>query len=157
ACGAEEDHVGGLELRERDPLRRGNLAAHRVRRPTFEDVRELSFVRIRLELVDAPDEARAVEAAVYLPPVRRVRRLALAAPDVGKADESHRGVEDLLLPGRVDRQDERLCGFLDRGDVPLAELEDARGGVRGLGVRGRLARRELELVERRRMVRPQAE
>ena len=49
------------------------------------------------------------------------------------------------------RQPSTLCG------LPLAEAQDARGGVGGLGVGCGLAGRELELVQRGRMVRSQTE
>src|SRR6266849_2317679 len=85
AVGSEEDDVGGLELLERDALRGGHFSAHRVRRPALEHVREGAPVRVLLDLVDAPDESRAVEAAVDLRPERRVGgfgELALPTPDV---------------------------------------------------------------------------
>src|SRR5262249_13949163 len=55
---AEEDHVRGLQFLEADPLRLRDLDAHRVRRPALDRRGEGSLVRVALELVHAPDEAR---------------------------------------------------------------------------------------------------
>ncbi len=63
---AEEDEVAGLELRERDSLRRLDLAAHRVGRAALEGRGERVGAGVGLQLVDAPDEAGAVEAARHL-------------------------------------------------------------------------------------------
>src|SRR2546423_10537557 len=82
---AEEDDVAGLELRVRDPLGRRHLAAHRIGRPAAEGLREGGGAGVGLELVDAPDEAGAVEAAPCLDVERALRALARPAPDVGEA------------------------------------------------------------------------
>src|SRR5262245_23777266 len=71
AAGTEEEDVRRLELRERDALRPRHLAAHLVRRAPAEHARELSFAGVLLQLVDAPHEAGAVEAAVRLDAERR--------------------------------------------------------------------------------------
>src|SRR5689334_24376599 len=92
---AEEDDVGRLEARQSDALRLRHLAAHLVGRAPAENGGERAFVRIRLQLVDAPDEAGAV-----VPPARGdselgLRTVARAAPDVGHADARDRRREDL--------------------------------------------------------------
>src|SRR5207244_3387155 len=60
---AEEDDVARLDARERDPLGRRHLAAHRIGRPAAERLRERRRAGVRLELVHAPHETRTVEAA----------------------------------------------------------------------------------------------
>src|SRR2546429_507283 len=70
----EEEDVGGLEYRDGNAFCDWNLAAHRVGSPTLEHVRERAPVRVLLDLVDAPDESRAVETAVDLPAERRLGR-----------------------------------------------------------------------------------
>src|SRR5215218_685335 len=123
AGGAEEEHVAGLQLGEADPPRARHFTAHLVRCPAFDGRRQRCAAGVRLQLVDAPDEAGAVEATGRLDAERRLWLLARAAPDVGEADEA----------------------------------QDPRGGVRGLGARDRVARKELEVVLGRRVVRAQAE
>src|SRR5439155_24167091 len=107
AAVAEEDHVGRLELCEPDPLRPWHLAAHLVRRPPAEDGREGAFAGIQLPLVDAPDEARAVVAALGRHTEGDLRAVAFAAPHVGHADAREGGREDPLLPVAELRQLER--------------------------------------------------
>src|SRR5207342_450993 len=99
AVRAEEQEVARCQLRERDPLRARHLAAHRVRRPALDRRAQRGAARVLLELVDTPDKARAVEAAAGLDSERRLGLLAGAAPHVREADEAHRGVENLRLPG----------------------------------------------------------
>src|SRR5207302_4305512 len=98
ATGPEEEHVGRLELGDRNSLRPRNLAAHLVGRAALDRLGEVPFARIRLELVDAPDEARAIEPARCSDAERRLTSLARPAPDIGVTDEPHRRVEDPLLP-----------------------------------------------------------
>src|SRR5438876_3761612 len=71
AC-AEEEDVAGNEVRCGDPLRLRDLAAHLHRGPSFQRLRELRRARVRMELVDLPDEAGAVEAAARLDAERRL-------------------------------------------------------------------------------------
>src|SRR5258706_841615 len=82
AAVTEEDHVGGLELRQADSLRLRNLAAHLKRRPAAEHRGKVAFVGIGLELVDAPDEAGAVVAAPRRDAELRLGPVARPAPDV---------------------------------------------------------------------------
>src|SRR5262249_56545893 len=84
AVRAEEEDVGGLELRECDPLCRLDLAAHGVGRAALQRRPECVRAGVGLELVDAPDEARAVETARHqLPrPEGILWALARSAPDV---------------------------------------------------------------------------
>src|SRR5205814_10091095 len=107
--------------------------------------------------VDAPHKAGAIEAALRLAAVWRRAVLALATPDVRVADEANGRLQDSLLPGRQrgEREGRRL--HLERGNLPARQAEDPRGRERGLGACRRLAREKLEVVLRRRMVRPQAE
>ena len=60
---AEEHHVCGLELRGRDEVTLWHLAAHLVRGAAAQHSRKTALAGVRRELVDAPDEPRAVEAA----------------------------------------------------------------------------------------------
>src|SRR4029079_6672843 len=155
--GAEEDEVARLQLRERDPLRPRHLSAHLVGRAALDGPVERGATRVRLKLVDAPDEARAVEAASRLDAEWRLRALARAAPDVGKADEANRGVQYALLPITERRKREgRSCSF-DGLLLPDAEEQDWRSRVGGLRPGHRIRRQELEVVVLRRMVRAQPE
>src|SRR5204863_8936167 len=89
---AEEEDVARRELREADPLRARNLAAHLVRRPALDRVVQRSPAGVLLQLVDAPDEAGAVEPAPGLHAERGFGRLVRAAPDVWIAHEAHGGI-----------------------------------------------------------------
>src|SRR5436190_1552195 len=64
---AEEEDVAGSELGEADPLRGRDLPAHLVGGASLDRRGERGAAGIGLQLVDPPDEARAVEAAVRLP------------------------------------------------------------------------------------------
>src|SRR6266540_5604245 len=124
---AEEDDVARLQLGVRDPPGRRDLAAHRVRRPALERVGEPARAGIRLELVDAPDEAGAIEAAGCLMSEWGLGALARPAPDVGVADEAERSGEDALLPSRERRQDERGGGVASVLRLPAVEAEHLGG------------------------------
>src|SRR5204862_6735596 len=65
-CGAEEEDIARGELREADPLRTRDFAAHLVRGPALDRVVQGGATRVLLQLVHAPDEAGTVEAAVGL-------------------------------------------------------------------------------------------
>src|SRR2546423_4692746 len=106
----EEHDVCRLELGEGDPFGTRDLAAHRIRRAPAEHVGEGAFAVVALELVDAPDEPRAVEAASRPDAERGLGALARAPPDVREADERERGGQDPLLPGREHGEGERRCG-----------------------------------------------
>ena len=149
-CCAEEDEVAGLELRERDPLCRLDLAAHRVGRAALEGRGERVGAGVGLQLVDAPDEAGAVEAARHLLAGRErvLRPLARPAPDVGVADEGDRRLEQVVLEAGHGRELERRGELCHPVGLPAAEGEDARGGEGGLGARGRVGGPELEGVLR---------
>src|SRR6266404_8818144 len=95
---SEKKNVARLELVERDPRALGHFAAHLHRRTAADRFLELGPPRVRLQLVDAPHEAGAVEASRRLYAERRLGLLARAAPDVRVADERHRRAEDLALP-----------------------------------------------------------
>src|SRR5262249_13551908 len=121
-----------------------DLDAHRVRRPALDRRGEGSLVRVALELVHAPDEARAVVAAARGDAEVDLGAVARAAPDVRHPDLRERDREDLALPvvelrERKGRREARALG-----DLPAvgeeAEVEDLRGRVRGLGA-GRLVLR----------------
>src|SRR4051812_42688045 len=154
---AEEDDVGGLELRECDPPGRRHLAAHLVRRPAAERRGQRARAGIPLELVDAPDEARAVVAAARRHAERRLRAVRLAAPDVGHADLRDGAVEDPPLPVGERRQGEGLRRGLDARDLPVGEVEDLRDRIGRLRAVRRVLRPQLEGVLVRRVVQAQPE
>src|SRR6478672_9971718 len=143
-------------MAERDSFGRGHFAAHRKGCPTLERLRQRRASGIRLELVDAPDEARAVEASRSLDAGRRLGVLAGATPDVGVTDEANSSFQDACLPGRENWQLERLNESLDIRGLPAGEAQDLRRGVRGFCPRRRLARKQFEGIELCRMVGPQA-
>ena len=142
-------------------MRARYFAAHLHRRPAVEHVREAGLIRVGGELVDAPDEAGAVEAE---------RALARPAPHVGIADVGERGRDDAPLPGSELRQLElrgrslRLLDLPARGEVggrgrgarapvlrpppvvPAAEAEDLRERIGSFRACRRLLGLELELV-----------
>src|SRR3954471_18309119 len=155
--GAPEEHVGGLEVRERDAPCGRHLAAHREGRPSLEGGRECGATRIGLELVDAPDEPRAIEAPAGLDAERSLRLLARSAPDVGVADEAGCGLQHPVLPRRESGQHEGVCELLDLLRLPVAEAQDLGGRVRGFRASRRLTGEQLERVELSRMIRAQAE
>src|SRR3954453_15719262 len=123
---AEEEHVTGRELGEADPLGAPDLAAHLVRRAALDRRGEGRAAGVGLQLVDAPHEAGAVEAAVGLDAEGRLRLLARAAPDVREADEADGCVQPFRLPGGEGRQLEGRGPVLDRLGLPAAETQDAR-------------------------------
>src|SRR3954471_10286238 len=96
--GAPEEHVGRLEVPERDALCGRHLAAHREGRASLEGGRQCGAARVGLELVDAPDESRAIEAPGCLDAERSLRLLARSAPDVGGGDEAGCGLQHPVLP-----------------------------------------------------------
>src|SRR5207302_10356574 len=106
AAVTEEEEVGRLDARRLDAPAAWNFAGHRRGGAAAEDIRKLRRARIRLDLVYAPGEARAVEAAARLRAEGRVRRLALAAPHVWEADEADRSREHASLPWRQGRKRE---------------------------------------------------
>src|SRR6266487_5364377 len=128
-------------MAERDPFRRRHLAAHRKGCSPFQGLRQRRASGIRLELVDAPDEARAVETTWSLDASRRLGILAGATPDVGVADETNGGFQDARLPGRQTRQLERLCELLDPCGLPAGEAQDLPRRIRRLRSCRRLARK----------------
>src|SRR5439155_4803453 len=146
AVEAEEDDVGRLELREGNPLGARDLPAHSVGRSSAQDVGECALAVVALELVHAPDEAGAVEAATRLDAEGRLGALARAAPDVRVADEGEGGGEDAALPRRQRRENERRGRGLDGGNLAAAEAEDARRGIGRLGPGGGVGGAELEVV-----------
>src|SRR5580765_4637357 len=97
---AEEEDVPRGQLLQRDPKLFRHLAAHLHGRAALDDVREVRGAGIRVELVDVPDEARAVEAARSADSERSLWPLARAAPDVREADQRDGCVQDLRLHRR---------------------------------------------------------
>src|SRR5262249_16680496 len=118
-------------------------------------------VGVALELVDAPDESRAVVAAARRDAEVDLRPVARASPDVRHPDLREGDIEDLALPVVDHRQGERAGEALHLADLPAvsakAEAEDLRRRVRRLGAGRRILRPELEEVLRRGVVQPQAE
>src|SRR5207248_3769454 len=105
-------------LRERDPLRARHLDAHRVRRPALDRRGEGPLLRIALELVDAPDEPRAVVTAACWDAEVDLRTVARPAPDVRHPDFRDRDRQDLALPVVQLREGERVGETLHLGDLP---------------------------------------
>src|SRR5581483_10890468 len=97
-----------FEPRVRDALLGLDLAAHRVGGAPLERVRERGADGVGRELVDAPDEARAVETTGDGRAEWLLRFLACARPDVGVADQRDGLVQDRLLRGGCRIGDERL-------------------------------------------------
>src|SRR4029450_11070011 len=71
----EEEDVAGHKAPDGDPLRAPDLSAHLVRGAAAERARKLWRARVSGELVDAPDEAGAVETAPGRDAERRLRTL----------------------------------------------------------------------------------
>src|SRR5262249_23281536 len=92
---AEEDDVRRLQLLEGDPLPARDLDAHRVRRPALDRRGERALVRVLLELVDAPDEARAVVAAARVDSELGLCAVLRPTPDVRHPDLREGDLEDL--------------------------------------------------------------
>ena len=133
------------------------LAAHVVGRAAPEDVLELRRAGERVRLVDAPGEARAVEAASGADAEQGLGELGGAAPDVRVADERDGALEDVALPGREGRKGE---GLGERGDgvaLPVAQVEQLGERVRGFRARGDVLRPELAAVVDRCVVEAKAE
>ena len=128
AAGPEEHDVGRREAGGLDAHALRNLAGHRRGGSAAQDIRQLRGAGIGLDLVDAPDEPGAVESALRLGAVRRLGRLALAAPDVGVADEPDGGRQDLALPRSQQRK-------LERGRCVRRPLASASPRARGAGRR----------------------
>src|SRR6185503_7335070 len=112
---------------------------------------------IGLQLVDPPDEAGAVEAAVGPDVERGFLLLAQAAPDVGKADEADGRVQHACLPGAELGQLEGGGRVLDELRLPALEAQDLGYGVGGLGAGDRVGGKKLEVVVSGGMVRAQPE
>ena len=175
----EEEDVARLELRRPDAVAPRHLAAHLHRRAAAERVGEVALPGIRGELVDLPDEARAVEPGAA----------AGARPDVGVADVRDGRGEDARLPGgeagqregagrgpgrgelrrrsQVDGADRggrlptvasclRLVGG-GRSRRRRCEAEDPRDRVGGVGARRGPVRERLEAVLVGGQIRPQPE
>ncbi len=110
---AEEHDVGGLQLRCGEQVALGHLAAHLVGRAPSQHARKAPLARIRRQLVDAPDEARAVEAAGRRDAEQRLLGRARPAPDVRVADVGDRRRQDAALPRREVGQREGGRGLPD--------------------------------------------
>src|SRR5215210_2044463 len=145
---ALEDQVTRLEVLELlDPPAGRHLARHLVGRAAAEDGGQRGGTGERLQLEDAPDEAGAVEAAGQLLPVPELlSRLGGAAPDVGRADEGDRALQDLALRVAQLRQDELLGRRANLILLPTREVEQPGQRVGGLGARRRIVEAELERV-----------
>src|SRR4051812_2570162 len=139
AGGAPEENVSRLQTREGNALRRRHFAAHGKGRPALQGGCERALAGVGLELVNAPHEAGAVEAAGRLDAEGRLLGLARAAPHVRIADEPNRGFQDSHLPGRVRWQFDALGELGHLLGLPVAETQDLRRRVGGLGTRRRLA------------------
>ena len=119
---------------------------------------QLRRARVRLQLVDTPDEAGAVEAAGRLDAERRLRLLARAAPDVRIADERDGSAEDLALPrGRapVARRSSAASRTASVSQPPKPRIRAAE--KRGLRASRRVPGQQLERVLSGGMVRAEAE
>ena len=141
------------------PIRceRGTSPLIVVGRPAAEDGGEVALVGVGLELVDPPDEPRAVVAAARGDAERRLRPVGRAAPDVRHPDPADGGREDPLLPVGERGQCEGVGEALDARGLPVVEVEHLRGGVRRLGAGRRVVREQLERVLVRRVVEAQPE
>src|ERR671934_1456236 len=157
AARAPEEDVTGLQVCNGDSLRGRDFAAHRKRRSPLQRAGKRRAPWIRLQLVDAPDEAGAVEPTWGPNSERRLGPLARAAPDVGEADELNRRLEDAVLPCSQGRELELLGERLDFPRLRAAEGQDAGGGVGGFGARRGLIRQQLERIELRGVVDPEPE
>src|SRR5215831_5535502 len=155
--GPEEDEVARRELREADPLRARNFAAHLVRRSALDRGVQCGSAGIRLQLVYPPDEAGAVEAAACLHAERRLGLLARSTPDVREADELDGRVEHALLPGAERWQRERGDRIFGVLLLPAAEAQDLGDRVGGFRTRDGVAREQFEVVVLRRVVRAKTE
>src|SRR5207237_911221 len=105
-------------------------------RTAAQDGCEVAFARVGLELVDAPDEPRAVEAAARGDAECRLRPVTLAAPDVRHPDPAHGGGQNALLPVGQHRDGERIGEALDVRGLPVGEVEQLSGGAGGSGAGG---------------------
>src|SRR5919204_2484374 len=94
AGSAPEEDIARLQSRKGDPLGDRHLAAHRESRAALQRRLQRRAAWVRLELVDAPHEAGAVETAGGLDSERRLGILARAAPDVRVADEADGRLQD---------------------------------------------------------------
>ena len=135
----------------------GHLAAHRVGRSPLEHGGEGRRAGERLELVDAPDEPRAVEAAREQHPAELLVALGGAREHVRRADEAEGALQHRLLPRVERRERERRGGLADGVDLGRLEGEEPRERVGGLGARRGLGELELELFAVAEVVQPQAE
>src|SRR5262249_54922997 len=135
AARAEEEDVGRREPLGWDASSLCDLAAHLHRRAAVDHLTETGSARVALELVDAPDEARAVRPAARLDSERRLRAFARPAPDVRVADEGDRLAQDRRLPRGQRGEAEGARRRTDAVDLVVAEPEDPSGGERGLGPR----------------------
>src|SRR5262249_24562894 len=138
SSGAEEDDVAGCEGVAAHAHGTTHLAAHLVRRPADEDSREARRSLERLRLVDAPDEAGAVEAAGEHLAEEALRLVGGAGPHVRIADEPQRAVEHHALPLRQWRERKRV-GFRSYGlNLVACQAEVPGDAVGSLRTRDRI-------------------
>src|SRR5439155_22675241 len=109
---AEEEHIGGREMKAADPGSSRYFAAHLVGRSPPDDVLEQSPSG-EGAFVYTPDEPRAVETAPIGDSEKHLRVLGRAAPDVRVADEVHRAGEHAVLPSGQVRQGEAIGEGVD--------------------------------------------
>ena len=136
------------DVGEPDPLRARDLPRH-LRRGAAADARP---GRVAGELEHAPDEPRAVVAAVRLVAVGARHAVALAAPYVRHADLREREPQHAALGGVEPRDREGAELGAGRRGLPAGEVQDRRQRVRRLRARDRVPRVELERVVGRRVV-----
>jgi hypothetical protein len=150
---AEEQQVPRAHVREAEALALADLACH-LSRGAPADARA---GRVPGQLEDAPDEPRAVIAAVRLVAEGARDGVGLAAPDVRHADLRDRDAQraaGLRAVGREVEGREPLAGVLDG---PAAGAQHRGERVSGLGARDRLPWVQLTRVVGRRVVGAQAE
>src|SRR3712207_7636487 len=148
----EEEDVARLEPRLVDAARSGDLAGHPGGSPVPDGRTEPRRPRPALELVDAPDEARAVEAAARGDAEERLRRLRHPAPHVRVAGEPHRALQHAALPVRQRRHVEPDGPLVRTLEIRRGEREETADRERRLGPRRRVVREELSVVTFRRVV-----
>ena len=102
--------------------------------------------RVRLELVDAPDEARAVEAPGQRLAEELLRALGGTRPDIRRSDEAERARDDSALHLAQVRNGEGRRGRASRLQLLGRQREHACDRVRGLGARRRLRELQLECL-----------